>query len=92
MLTRDLLLEHLASLQPVLCELTDESHLHVGHAGAKGGGHYRLKIVAEAFAGRSAVARHRLVYASLGTLMRGEVHALSITALTPEENQPDQTA
>ena len=64
----------------------DDSHLHVGHAGAaSGGGHYHVAIVSPAFAGRSRVARHRLVYDCLADLMRREIHALSLTTLTPEE-------
>lgn len=75
----------LAQLSPTVCELTDDSQQHIGHAGAKGGGHYSLRIVSTAFAGKSAVARHRIVYAALGALMNGSVHALSITALDPDE-------
>ncbi len=69
-------------------EVDDESHLHVGHAGARdGGGHYRLLVVSEAFAGQGRVARHRTVYAALGDAMRRDViHALSIRALTPAEH------
>ena len=85
MSTRDALLQQLAVLQPTLCEVDDESHLHAGHAGAAGGGHYRLKIISVAFAGKSKLDRHRLVYRTAGTLMDSAIHALSITALTPEE-------
>ena len=78
--------ERLSTLQPLSLEIEDESHLHAGHAGARGGGgHYRLHIVAAAFAGKNTVARHRLIYDAAGDLMRGAVHALSIRALTPEE-------
>lgn len=78
--------ERLSTLQPQSLEIEDESHLHAGHAGARGGGgHYRLHIVATAFAGKNTVARHRLIYDAAGDLMRGAVHALSIRALTPEE-------
>lgn len=78
--------ERLSTLQPQSLEIEDESHLHAGHAGARsGGGHYRLHIVAAAFAGKNTVARHRLIYDAAGDLMRGAVHALSIRALTPEE-------
>lgn len=78
--------QRLDSLAPLHLELTDESHLHVGHAGARdGGGHYRLTIVAEIFRGRNTLARHRLVYDAVGNLMQGPVHALAIRALTPEE-------
>ena len=78
--------ERLSTLQPQSLEIEDESHLHAGHAGARsGGGHYRLHIVAAAFAGKNTVTRHRLIYDAAGDLMRGAVHALSIRALTPEE-------
>lgn len=78
--------EKLQSLAPESLELTDESGQHVGHEGARsGGGHYRLVIVSRRFAGLSAIARHRLVYAALDDLMRGPIHALAITAYSPEE-------
>jgi BolA protein len=74
------------ALAPTVLELVDESHLHAGHAGAaSGGSHYRLTIVAPAFAGLSLVRRHRLVYDSVHLMMQHEIHALAITALTPEE-------
>jgi BolA family transcriptional regulator, general stress-responsive regulator len=85
MITNEQILAQLASLSPVLCELTDDSHMHIGHAGAKSGGHYHLKIVAETFAGKTLISRHRLVYAAIGTLMNDSIHALSITALSPNE-------
>lgn len=79
--------ERLAALAPTRVELDDESALHAGHAGAKGGGgHYRLRIVANAFAGKNTVARHRLVYQALGDLMKQRIHALAIEARTPEES------
>ena len=74
-----------ASLQPQSLSIEDESHRHAGHAGARDGGHYKLTIVAEAFAGQSTVARHRLVYDAAGDLMRGKIHALAICAQTPGE-------
>ena len=78
--------ERLGALQPQTLDIEDESHLHAGHAGARsGGGHYRLHIVAAAFAGKNTVARHRMIYDAAGDLMRGAVHALSIRAFTPEE-------
>lgn len=80
-----------AALQPRELELLDESHLHAGHAGARDGrGHFRLRIVAPAFTGLRATARHQLVYQSLGELMQTDIHALSITALAPDE-QPAQS-
>lgn len=84
--TLNQLRERLATLQPIALEIVDESHLHAGHAGAaSGGGHYQLDIVAAAFAGKNTVARHRLIYAAAGDLMKSRVHALSIRAKTPEE-------
>jgi len=75
----------LAVLQPGQLEIVDESHLHAGHAGAQGGGgHYRLKIVSGEFAGKSTVARHRMIYSALGDMMKHEIHALNITASTPD--------
>lgn len=84
--TIDRLHERLASLQPMEIEIEDESHRHAGHAGAsEGGGHYKLRIVSAAFAGKGTVARHRMIYEAAGDLMRGPVHALAIRALTPDE-------
>ena len=74
------------ALNPIKLELADDSHLHAGHAGAKEGrGHYRVTIVSTQFAGLRPIARHQLVYRSLGELMQTDIHALSITAYTPEE-------
>ena len=74
------------ALAPSVLELTDESALHAGHAGAaSGGGHYRLRIVSEKFDGLKLVMRHRLVYDAVHTMMHAEIHALAITALTPSE-------
>ncbi len=75
-----------AGLEPLSIALVDECALHVGHAGAaSGGGHYRVRIVADRFTGLARVARHRLVYDLLSDLMRHAVHALAIEALTPDE-------
>ena len=75
-----------AALQPTLLELTDESALHAGHAGAaSGGGHYRLRIVSPRFEGLRLVMRHRLVYDSVHDMMHTEIHALAITAVAPSE-------
>lgn len=75
-----------AALAPTVLELTDESALHAGHAGAaSGGSHFRLKIVASAFEGHRLVMRHRLVYDSVHDMMHTEIHALAITALAPSE-------
>jgi BolA protein len=74
------------ALPATAVELIDDSQRHAGHAGARDGrGHFRLRIVSDAFAGLRPLQRHQLVYRSLGELMRTDIHALSITALTPEE-------
>lgn len=62
-------------------EVIDESHLHVGHAGAAGGaGHYRVRLTSARFAGLPVVARHRLVYDAVRDWMPHRVHALAIEA------------
>lgn len=78
-----LLRQRLAVLQPVSITVVDDSHRHAGHAGARDGGHYQLQIVAQAFAGKSTIARHRMIYDAAGDLMRGRIHALSIRADVP---------
>jgi BolA family transcriptional regulator, general stress-responsive regulator len=78
--------DRLKALQPESLEIVDESGSHAGHEGAKsGGGHYQLTIVSPLFAGKPAQARHRMVYDALGTMMQGEIHALAIRALAPDE-------
>jgi BolA protein len=79
----------LAALEPVAIDLVDESAQHAGHAGWREGGgtHWRLAIVSPRFAGQSAVARHRMVYEAIGELMHNPIHALAITARTPEETK-----
>ena len=74
-----------AELQPLDFDIADESHLHAGHASAKGGGHFRVRIVAAAFVGKTPLQRHRMVYAAMGDAMQKDIHALSIQALTPDE-------
>jgi BolA protein len=78
-----LLRQRLAILQPESVTVIDDSHRHAGHAGAREGGHYQLQIVAQVFAGKSTMARHRLIYDAAGDLMRGRIHALSIRADIP---------
>ena len=79
----------LAALDPVSLELVDESAAHAGHAGASPGGntHWRLSITSNSFAGKGRVARHRLVYQALGDLMHNPIHALEISASTPDETK-----
>jgi BolA protein len=76
-----------AALAPTRLDLADDSARHAGHAGARAEGesHFRLTIVAAAFAGKSRIERQRMVFAALGELMRTDIHALSITALAPAE-------
>ena len=75
-----------AALSPSQLEVNDDSHLHVGHAGAaSGGGHYSVKIVSERFEGQRLVTRHRLVYDAVQGMMHTDIHALAITAIAPSE-------
>jgi BolA family transcriptional regulator, general stress-responsive regulator len=78
-----------AAFAPSTLEVIDDSHHHIGHAGARDGrGHYRVRVVSRAFAGMTAVGRHRAVYAALDDLMQTDIHALSIQALS-EESAPE---
>jgi len=80
--------QRLAGLEPDLLEIYDESAEHAGHVGAQGGGgHYQVLIVSRRFLGQSRVSRHRMVYEALGGMMQQQIHAVAITALTPEELQ-----
>ncbi len=74
------------AFKPELIEIIDHSAAHAGHAGNKGGGHYNVTIVAQQFEGKSLVQRHQLIYQVMGDLMKEEIHALGINALTPTEN------
>lgn len=80
-----LMRELLSTLEPEIVEIYDDSAEHAGHPGASSGGHYQLIIVSRRFAGCSRVARHRMVYTALADLLQSHVHALAITAWTPEE-------
>lgn len=76
----------LAPLAPDVFELRDDSHLHAGHAGNTGGGHYAILVVSSHFAGESRLNRQRIIKNALADLFSdGLIHALSIKALTPEE-------
>ena len=81
--------ERLQQLEPQALELVDESEMHRGHAGHREGGgtHWRLSIVSARFAGKPTVERHRMVYQALGELMQNPIHALAITARSPEETK-----
>lgn len=74
------------AFKPQTLEIIDHSAAHAGHAGARnGGGHFHVTIVADAFAGKTLVQRHQLIYQALGDMMKQEIHALGINALSPSE-------
>ena len=82
----DLLTQALTEqLEPVELELEDDSAAHAGHAGARSGAHFNLRIVSARFAGLPRISRHRLVYDALRPWMAEGVHALAIDARTPDE-------
>lgn len=75
-----------AALDPESLDIEDDSHLHAGHAGARGGaGHYGVTVVSKAFSGLGTVERHRLVYDAVRDMMPAEIHALRISAYAPDE-------
>lgn len=74
-----------AALTPLAIEVTDDSHLHAGHAGAREGRHFSVRIISTRFAGLTRIARHRLVYDILARWLPRGIHALALTALTPDE-------
>mgnify|MGYP006157484909 CR=1 FL=1 len=74
------------ALSPEFIDVSDESHLHAGHEGARSGrGHFHVTVVAAKFSDQSLVKRHRLIYNALGTLMESDIHALGIDAFAPDE-------
>lgn len=79
-----------AAFRPESLRIVDESHQHEGHAGHRPGGesHFRVYIVAQAFAGKSRLERHRLVNGALAAELAGSVHALAIHAAAPDEPAP----
>ena len=72
---------------PQSLDVTDESHLHEGHAGHRPGGetHFRVYIVSAAFQGKSRIERHRMINSALEAELKGGVHALAIKAQAPGE-------
>lgn len=77
-----------AGLSPAVLEIVDESHMHAGHAGAReeGESHFRVLVVADAFAGLSRVDRQRKVYELLADDLKSDIHALALTTRTPGEH------
>lgn len=74
------------SLKPEQIEIIDNSTAHAGHIGAQsGGGHYHVTIVSDAFEGKTLVQRHQLIYKALGDMMKQQIHALGINAMSPSE-------
>jgi len=76
-------------LQPLRLDITDDSHLHAGHAGAREGGesHFTVEVVSAAFEGMGRVARQRLVYGLLQEELAGPVHALALRTIAPSEDK-----
>jgi BolA family transcriptional regulator, general stress-responsive regulator len=75
-----------ATLDPVELLVKDQSHLHAGHAGAQDGkGHFDVRIVSDKFTGLSRIKRHRIVYDALGDFMQSDIHALRISAVSPQD-------
>ncbi len=74
------------SFSPQALEVIDESHHHAGHSGSRpdGESHFRVRIVAEAFRGKSRVEQHRMVNAALAEELKQRVHALAIQSSVPD--------
>jgi len=75
-----------AALAPTAVEVRDDSHLHAGHAGAREGRHFSVRVASPRFNGLSRVARHRLVYDALRSLIPQGIHALAIDARDSGDN------
>ena len=83
---REAIAARLAPLAPDVFDFEDQSHLHAGHAGIRGGGHYAILVVSSAFSGMSRLARQRKIQELLADLFaQKHIHALSIAAHTPDE-------
>jgi BolA protein len=80
-----------AAFTPDELEIVDDSRRHAGHAGARDGrGHFQVRIRSRQFLGKSAVERHRMVYAALGSLMQTDIHALGVVALSPDDSRSSE--
>lgn len=77
------------ALSPIDLDVLDESHKHSGHAGSRpeGESHFNVKIVSQAFEGKSRVERQRLVYQALSEEMKQDIHALALNTMTPKEQE-----
>lgn len=73
--------QRLAKLHPSQLEITDDSHLHQGHSGNNGGGHYTIKINSSILHNKTLIESHRLIYEILGDLIPAKIHALQIKIL-----------
>ena len=76
-----------AALAPLALQVQDDSHLHAGHAGAREGRHFTVRLTSERFNGLSRLARHRLIYDSLQLLIPRGIHALAIEAHAPADRR-----
>jgi len=88
MSTKDIITNRLReAFTPESLDVTDESHLHEGHAGHRPGGgtHFRVYIVSPAFEGKTRIERHRMINATLAAELAASVHALALKALAPGE-------
>jgi len=75
-----------AAFAPDELDITDDSHRHAGHAGARDGrGHFHVRILSRQFSGKRTLERHRMVYAALGPMMQTDIHALGVTAVSPDD-------
>lgn len=73
-------------LQATAVEVVDETHLHKGHAGARGGAkHFRVRVVSPTFEGKSLVQRHRMVNALFAEELKRAIHALALDTRAPGE-------
>ena len=73
---------------PTRLDVINESHLHAGHRNSPGTGesHFRVVVVSPLFAGKSRLARHRLVNEALAAERKGKIHALALELHAPEED------
>ena len=80
----------LTALQPTQLDVLDESAAHAGHSGANAEGHgthFRVRIASPAFAGKTRIAKHRLVYGALQIFIDQGLHALAIEIID-SDRQP----